>query len=265
LKPATVRQLVVCSDDAGWDEDNDGVIASLAQSGRISAVSVLVDGPHAPAWAQELAPPAGCALGLHLNLTWEPGQPSRGLAQLIGRCHARLLSPAWAETRIAAQLQRFEAVYGRPPDFVDGHQHVHMLPVIRERLLALLGQRYGAGQRPAVRAPLSRHWRGAKAWLLNRLGAAALAAGLQAEGWPCNSDFAGVYDFGTGLSYRSRVQAWLGSIDDAGLLMTHPGSLGPLEHAAARAAEADYLASAQWPADLRAAGAQLMPFRPAAL
>ncbi len=260
-----MRQLVVCSDDAGWDEDNDEVIASLARAQRISAVSVLVDGPHAPAWAQDAAPPASCALGLHLNLTWEPGQPSRGLAQLIGRCHARLLSPAWAEARIAAQLLRFEALYGRPPDFVDGHQHVHMLPVIRARLLAQLSQRYGPQGRPAVRAPLSRHWRGSKAWLLNRLGAATLAAGLQAGGWPCNRDFAGVYDFSTGPGYRSRIQGWLASIDDAGLLMTHPGSLGSLEHAAARAAEASYLASAQWLDDLQAVGVQLVPFRPAAL
>jgi len=37
-----------------------------------------------------------------------------------------------AEARLRADLARFEALYGRPPDHLDSHQHVHVLqPAVR--------------------------------------------------------------------------------------------------------------------------------------
>lgn len=252
------RRVVLCSDDAGWDAANDAVILSLARAGRISAVSVLVDGPAAAAWAQ-CEPGAVASLGLHLNFTWSPGQPSQGLGRLLADAHLGRLRAAEVDARIHAQLQRFESLYGRPPDFVDGHQHVQMLPTLRVRLMAALRARYGAAT-PALRIPVARHWRGGKAALLNVLGARALGRDARRAGWPANRDFAGAYDFGTGRSYRERMQDWLADIDDLGLVMAHPGCDGPLEHAAARAREAAYFAGADWPADLASAGCRLVPF-----
>ena len=39
---------------------------------------------------------------------------------------------------IAAQWQRFVTVMGRAPDFIDGHQHVHILPQVRHALIEYL-------------------------------------------------------------------------------------------------------------------------------
>ncbi len=251
-----LKRIVLCSDDAGWDGANDAVILALARAGRISAVSVLVDGPAAPAWADRHTAPSW-SFGLHLNFTWSAAEHSSGLGALLARAHLRRLHPGELDTRINAQLDQFESLYGCAPDFIDGHQHVHMLPQIRGVLLAALRARYG-NDMPALRVPASAAWRGSKALALNLLGARALDR--MAHGCPVNRDFAGVYDFGRTVPYRTRMQGWLSSIGDLGLIMAHPGSQGPLEHAAARATEAAYFNSADWPADLVASGCALVPF-----
>jgi chitin disaccharide deacetylase len=259
------RRLVVCADDAGWDRDNDEVIHRLAAAGGLSAISVLVDGPSAPDWAARDLP-AGCSLGLHLNLTWTPDGGSTRLGRLLLAACTRRLPVAATRERIVAQLRRYERLYGGPPAFVDGHQHVHALPVVRELLLAALTRRYGAsGSLPAVRSTQSRHWRGAKPLVLNRLGGRALARRLQGLRWACNQDFAGVYDFSPSTPYRARMQAWLSTLGDGGLVMAHPGVGTLAEHGAARAREASYLASPHWQTDRTAAGFDLVRFDSAAL
>src|SRR5262249_10132651 len=39
---------------------------------------------------------------------------------------------------IASQLRAFMAAFGRAPDFIDGHQHVHLFPQVREALLGVV-------------------------------------------------------------------------------------------------------------------------------
>ncbi|KAF1024038.1 MAG: Chitooligosaccharide deacetylase ChbG [Paracidovorax wautersii] len=253
----TVRSIAVCCDDAGWDEANDHAIEALAHAGRLSAVSVLAQGPVARRWRDA---PAGVAVGLHLNLTWRPGEPSAGLGGLIARAYAHRLDATALDARIAEQLQAFESAVGRAPDFVDGHQHVHQLPQVRGALQAALLARYGAAGRPALRVPRTSTWRGGKAQVLNLLGASALGRELARTQWPRNRDFAGAYDFNPGADYRQHMQAWLRTIADGGLIMVHPGSASALEHSAARVAEADYLGGPLWPEDLRANGVVLQPF-----
>ncbi len=36
---------------------------------------------------------------------------------------------------LRAQFEAFAAAFGRPPDFVDGHQHVHLFPQVRDAAL----------------------------------------------------------------------------------------------------------------------------------
>ena len=45
------------------------------------------------------------------------------------------------EPRSRGRFVAFEIVHGEIPDFIDGHQHVHVLPVIRLALLAVLTER----------------------------------------------------------------------------------------------------------------------------
>ena len=89
--------------------------------------------------------------GLHLDFTQHPLllQPQR-MGPLIVRSWWRVLRPTEVRNEIRAQLDAFEHHTGRSPSYVDGHQHIHQVPVVRDVLLAELQTRY-AGCLPWLR------------------------------------------------------------------------------------------------------------------
>lgn len=258
-----MRRVALCADDFGAGPAVDAAILELAQAGRIDAVSCLVLGPSFAADAAALrALHDRVDAGLHIDLASGRG----GLAALLVASHARLLRRAGVAARLAAQLDAFESAFGGPPDFVDGHQHVHALPVVRDALVAALRVRYPGGRRPAVRNTVPLVPRGAKARLLAALGGAALRDALREAGLAHNADFAGVYDLRPGPSqgaYRARFRAWLAGAADGTLLLCHPGS-EPTDAgdpiAPARRAELAYLASGDLERDCADAGVERVRF-----
>jgi predicted glycoside hydrolase/deacetylase ChbG (UPF0249 family) len=257
-----MRRIAFCADDFGaWPAADRGILA-LVERGRLGAVSCQVAAPHWPAAAPGLLAHADAVdLGLHLDLA-----PRRGdLAALILRSHARVLDRGATAARIAAQLDAFERATGRAPQFVDGHQHCHQLPVVRELLLAELQARY-APRVPFVRSTRPRRGRGLKAAVVAALGGAALDRALTRREIPHNADFGGLYELDPAADYPALMRRWLADVADRGLIMCHPGDApgdpgDPI--AAARARELAYLGSEAFPADLAAAGVR--PVRPSAL
>ena len=147
-----IKHVIVCGDDFGMNADIDEAMISLAGLGRMSAVSCLTLGPTFQANAARLAM-RDIDLGLHLNLTEalsDGAETMPPLSRLIMRAYAGRLDAAWVDAQLERQFDAFEAAFGRMPDYVDGHQHVHQLPVVRQRLLALLKRRYG-GRMPWLR------------------------------------------------------------------------------------------------------------------
>jgi predicted glycoside hydrolase/deacetylase ChbG (UPF0249 family) len=125
---------------------------------------------------------------------------------------------------IAAQFDRFLDIFGRPPDFVDGHQHVHVLRGIRNIILAETTRRApGAWVRSCVDRPgaiLARPFP-LKA-MVNSLQSQGLRRAANAHGVACNDSFAGFYDFGG--DYESLFPAFLDKPGRFHLVMCHPGS-----------------------------------------
>jgi predicted glycoside hydrolase/deacetylase ChbG (UPF0249 family) len=266
------KRLVVCADDFGVAESVSDAILELIEAQRISATSVLVFGEDIARSAAALARGRGssCALGLHFTLTTACSGPRQvPLAALVALCGAQLLDPTWVRTELQLQLDRFERLFGVAPDFLDGHQHVHQLPLIRAIVLDVLCERYGASV--AVRSTQPVAPRGVKARLVAALGGRALARDARRRGLTVNADFAGVYQFDRTGRYRVRATQWLARLGDGGLLMCHPGAAAradtrrevthPDPISAARGEEYRYLRSAEWPTDLAAWGVQLVPFR----
>ena len=48
----------------------------------------------------------------------------------------RRLKPQKIAVEVGAQIKAFAAAFGRLPDFIDGHQHVHVFPQVREAVIA---------------------------------------------------------------------------------------------------------------------------------
>jgi hypothetical protein len=228
---ATPKRVVICIDDFGYDEAVDRSIFALAALGRISATGALVD---APCWAADgprLAGEFGRALdiGLHLNLTESfPGwQAPADLGALIRRAYTGGLKPAEMRAEVARQLDSFEAVAGRAPDFVDGHRHVHQLPVVREALLAEVRERYAA-RLPWVRCTLpptglpGTAGERFKASFIGWLGAGTLRRQVAAAGLRQNRCLLGVYGFeGDVAQQQARLAGWVAAASQGDLLMCH--------------------------------------------
>ncbi|HEY4080871.1 MAG TPA: ChbG/HpnK family deacetylase [Burkholderiaceae bacterium] len=230
MKPLPAgRRIAICADDFGYSAGIDSAILSLLAEGRLSAVSCMSTAPYWRADAARLHELAqGRAdLGLHLNLSesffvTEPR--SLPLRELILRAYTGRLSAAELRIRIALQLDAFESALGRAPDFVDGHQHVHQLPIVRRVLLAELERRY-PGRLPWLRdtTPGPAAQTGFKSRLIASLGARPLRRQALRRGFAQNRGFAGVYDFdGDEADYFHRLLGWLAGMGERSLLMCHP-------------------------------------------
>jgi predicted glycoside hydrolase/deacetylase ChbG (UPF0249 family) len=223
------RSIAICADDFGMNDSVDDGILELAAMRRLSAVSVLTQGPSIDHRAAELAT-LDVDLGVHLNFTEALGQS--GLFMAIGPLVARSYTSGLDRSAITAQIERqldaFEARFGRAPNYVDGHQHVHQLPRIREALLATLGRRYGP-QAPWIRITTPGDLRhvpaGArvKAHIIAGLGSMAFARAVARAGLSRNRRFLGVYDFTGGEDgYSTLMQGWLDGAQAGDLMMCHP-------------------------------------------
>ena len=227
---AMSKRVIVCGDDFGMNADIDEGMIALADMGRISAVSCLALGPTFAANARRLDE-RNVDIGLHVNLTESLGAeavPMPSLGKLIFNAYAGRLDTGWVQSQLTLQFDAFEAAFGRAPDYVDGHQHVHQLPGIRDQVLLQLKRRQGA-HRPWLRQTAPGMLCGIpvkesiKARVIGALGAGALARQASRNGLRTNRRLLGVYGFEGGKRrYADLLQNWLFNARDGDLLMCHP-------------------------------------------
>ncbi|MCC6780514.1 MAG: ChbG/HpnK family deacetylase [Hyphomicrobiales bacterium] len=270
-----VRRIVLCADDYGISPTVDVGIRDLIVRGRLNATSVLVLAPtFGPAEAKALAAlDAGgtpVAIGLHIALT-APFVPATARfnprangsflslgATLLSACLHRFRHDLLVD-EIAAQLRLFVDAFGRPPDFVDGHQHVQLFPQIRDALLRVVEEQAPtAWVRQCGRAlPWRARLADRKGLLLDVLsrGFRRRAAAL---GVRTNPAFAGTYEFGADADFASKLPTFLTALPAGSVVMCHPGfvdaeleRLDPLT--TLREREHAYLAGDGFPAMLSAA------------
>lgn len=222
------RAIVLCADDYALSAGVDHAILDLASAGRLTAVGGLVQSPRWPAAARALVSLRGRVdIGLHFNLSEALGSAwHQGLARLLVGSQLRLLPTPRIRASLDAQLDAFCDAIQAPPDYVDGHRHVHQFPQIRDVLLETLARR---GWRPWLRVttPLvtASGASALKAHLIAALGAGKLATRCRQTAWPHNPAFAGIYGFDTDVpGYLALLQSWFMRIPSDTLFMCHPGA-----------------------------------------
>jgi predicted glycoside hydrolase/deacetylase ChbG (UPF0249 family) len=233
-------------DDFGLHAGINEAALHLAAMGRVHAIGCMVGGK---AWAAgarliHTTPPGRVDLGLHLDLTETP-LGARGpvsLKALIGDSLLRRLDRRSIREEIGAQIERFEQAVGQPPAYVDGHQHVHQLPMVRDELIAELGVRYG-GRRPWIRSTRRPRLPGAqfKPWVIELLGAHGLESLARRSGYFQNRHLLGVYDFEGGTQRYGRIlDDWLVAARDGDLLMCHPSMADAADDALSAARRSEF-------------------------
>ncbi len=237
---AEKRRIVLCADDYGISPAVNVAIRDLIVRGRLNATSVMVTAPafnHFEAAALDVlnASARRAAIGLHFTLT-APFRPlSREFApvrdgaflSLGGTLTASLLGRFSADAlaaEVRSQIAAFRSAFGRVPDFIDGHQHVHIFPQVGEVVLAVAKERApDAWLRQCGRAAtLGTPWSNPKALLLDvlsrRFRQRAAALGVRT-----NPAFAGAYAFHDAADFAEMFPDFLDGLPDGGVVMCHPG------------------------------------------
>ena len=223
----STKQITLCADDYGYNNAVSHAILDLIQNKRINATSCMVNMPHWSHYAEQIKPLADKAqIGLHINLT--EGDDAMPLRKLLLRCLLGRVPYELVSRRIEQQFVCFFETMGRAPDFIDGHQHIHQLPGIRDVVIRCY-EKYIKNPNCWVRLsgnsinkifllPFPQ-----KQLLIYWTGYRALKQRLKINKIPTNSSFAGVYDFDQHRQYRDYFLQFLQRTDNNGLIMCHPG------------------------------------------
>ena len=266
---APPRRIWLCADDYGIAEGVNRAIRDLIGNGRLNATSVMVVGAaigrdEVKALQDAAGRSPRCAIGLHATLSapFRPltmhFRPTDGgmfpaFPKLLRSGLLHRLDPEMIHGELMVQLAAFRELFGRPPDFVDGHQHAQLFPQVRDAfLLAVKQAAPGAWVRQGGRSqPLAQRLGAPKALVLDILSTQFRKRAAKAN-IPFNPAFAGAYDFSKAPDFGVLMRQFLDGLPDGGLVMCHPGfidealvSLDPLT--TQRENEHAFLAGPQFP------------------
>lgn len=275
------RRIVLCADDYGISPGVNRGIRELIMQGRLNATSVMVAAPsfdrsEAASLNVLNAGAPRVAIGLHVTLT-APFRPlSQGfrplregaflpLDAMLARSVLRLLSRRALMVEIATQLKAFLVAFGRVPDFVDGHQHVHLFPQVRDAVLKIVHDNLPSSwvRQCGSAVPLKRQLSDRKGLLLDLLSR-SFRRRASALGVTVNPAFAGTYEYEdpTPGDFAELFPKFIERIPPKSVVMCHPGyvdaeleRLDPLT--ALRERELRYLSGDRFPEDMRARGVGL--------
>jgi chitin disaccharide deacetylase len=234
------RRIWLCADDYGISLAVSSAIRDLVVRRRLNATSALVV---APSFHRSEAAALGVlnstaprvAIGLHLTLT-APFRPlSKSfkplregaflpLTAMAGRALMHQLEPDALAAEITRQLDCFIDSFGRAPDFIDGHHHVHIFPQISDALFAVATRTApNAWLRQCGRvAPFAQRLADRKGLVLDilsyRFRRRAAALGLRT-----NPAFAGTYEFDDAADFAALFPRFLEALPDGSVVMCHPG------------------------------------------
>jgi predicted glycoside hydrolase/deacetylase ChbG (UPF0249 family) len=277
---SSFRSVILCADDFGLADGVSRGIVELAEMGRLSATGAMTNMPGWRRMARSLMPLRDrIAVGLHLNFTaGTPLGPMPRLAplgafpalkDLLPKALKRQLPDSEIAEEISRQIEAFEEAFGDAPAFVDGHQHVHVLPAIRPALIQALTARGYAGRvwlrdpsdkaMAILRRPIGR----SKALIVKSL-ARGFARSAHAAGFRTNKGFSGFAPLDLSVPVARVFEEAFSKLGAHPLVMCHPGyvddELRALDPALeSRVEELNYLKSDAFRDLLEEQGLRLVP------
>ena len=228
-----MKKIILCADDYALTPEISRGIRDLISNKRITATSCMVCSPYFEEESAKLCE-LDVDIGLHLtltthsplnNLTHEKVKFPLSISQFYNHYFFGDLSIDFIETEFRSQLSLFKKTFGKHPDHIDGHHHIHQLPKISKMLSELIDEESPGS---AVRITKDRHLRviQRKTAIIKTLFIDAL--GRLAYKTMKNKNrkftaFSGVYNFSTALGVDDIFQRLFKFSLDGELIMCHPG------------------------------------------
>jgi len=230
----TQSQIILCADDFGQNSSISLAISELIAMQRISATSCMTT---TACWTNDasLITPYidQIDIGLHFNLTHKQliTRAPYEHKDLVKQCWLRKIDKQILVDELNAQLDCFAKSMKKMPDFIDGHQHIQQLPIVRDALLEVYLQRLKT-TRPYIRVSgcfkpkqlLQQPYR-LKNLLIHLTGANKLKTKLIRNNIPFVPNFTGVYDFSHDTDYPKFFKKIIATAHTPVLIMCHPGHL----------------------------------------
>jgi predicted glycoside hydrolase/deacetylase ChbG (UPF0249 family) len=142
-------RMIVNADDFGYfDEVSRGILAA-AEQGVVTATGVMANGPALERWIDKLKATPALSVGVHLNVTLGAPltqQMSQRLAATGGEFRSKtvfLSSVFSGQMPVAAVIEEWRAQIrhcvqrGLGVQFLNSHEHVHMLPNLYNKVRGL--------------------------------------------------------------------------------------------------------------------------------
>lgn len=128
------QRLTVTADDFGISSRANRNILYLISLGKINRVAVMVNGLITEKEISELAH-SGVKIDIHLDILHELGAErkerggaiSRGF-DFIGKIITGKISPKKVSIDWDSQIEKFRELFGKNPDGINSHEHVHLFP-----------------------------------------------------------------------------------------------------------------------------------------
>lgn len=232
------RHVVLCADDYALSPGVSAGIRELIGRGRLNATSVMTIFPGLESEAKALLAiknPIPFSIGLHVTLTGgftplvePPISTSDGRLPMS----SQLLPPMGffrvkrnaVKAEVLAQIEKFKAVFGRAPDYVDGHQHVQLMPGVRTAFLAAVAE--GAPKawvRQCSPTNVTADFVGSSKSRFLGVLSRGFRKRARKSGLAYNPGFSGAYDYDAPKDFGKLFQSFLKDLPEGGVVMCHPG------------------------------------------
>lgn len=242
----SAASVLLVADDYGLSPGVSAGIRALIGAGRLSGTGCMTLFPEWQEAATALVATPGIEatmIGLHLTLTDAPPLTGTSALAPAGRLPAlkALIRQSLRATpalnaaiarELDAQLKCFTDMFGRAPDYIDGHQHVHFLPPVRRWLKA---------RRRLLHSSMPDLWlRGAPSLRLApglalkakvavvALIARGFDAEMRGEGFRVAGPLAGFYDWSRPQGFGRMLARLARRLPEGAVVMVHPGETDAL-------------------------------------
>ncbi|MDQ0456006.1 ChbG/HpnK family deacetylase [Rhizobium paknamense] len=237
---ANKKPLHIIADGYGLSPGVDAAIRALLEQRKVrgtSCMTVFADWRDEAELLMPVIDACGGEVGLHLTLTsFMPLSGVKPMCSLRRRISQWLLGgvdKGKLQRELDAQLNAFVDAVGRVPDYIDGYQHVHFLPVVRDWLKArrelLISPR---GKSPWLRGEpqqglaLGLPQRG-KIAVVERM-ANGFNAEMREAGYEVRGPLVGFYEKRNPQRFRETLQFVLRNAPDDAVMMCRPGIVDPV-------------------------------------
>jgi len=136
-------KLSIAADDFGVSERANRNILYLVDLGKIDRVAVMVRGSITETEKEQLLR-SGAKIDIHLDILHELDQDRKKRSGAFLRALgfvAKILTGKLTRKKVAAdwdsQIVRFKEIFGRNPDGINSHEHVHFFPPFFKIMLQL--------------------------------------------------------------------------------------------------------------------------------